>query len=74
MATEHDTQDTPSDPTAELDEDAIRVRAYEISERGSAGTPHENWQQAAAELLAEREAGNRGEDANAAAPRTRVGE
>ncbi|MGH2849704.1 MAG: DUF2934 domain-containing protein [Solirubrobacteraceae bacterium] len=72
MATENDSQDTASDPTAEFDEDAIRVRAYEISERGSAGTPHENWEQAVAELLAEREAG-RGEGANATAPSRPIG-
>jgi hypothetical protein len=74
MATEHDSQDTPADPTAELDKDAIRVRAYEISERGSAGTPHENWEQAVAELLAEREAGNEGERASAPPQSQRVGE
>jgi hypothetical protein len=74
MATERDPQDIPVDPSAGLDEDAIRVRAYEISERGSAGTPYENWQQAVAELLAEREAGNRGEDANPPSSSSRVGE
>jgi hypothetical protein len=54
MASEHDPKDSPADPSGGLDEDAIRVRAFEISERGSAGTPHENWEQAVAELLAER--------------------
>ncbi len=74
MATENDPQDSPHDQSAELDQDAIRVRAYEISERGSSGTPHENWQQAVAELLAEREEGNQSEGAIAPPPSQRVGE
>ena len=35
------------------DEDAIRQRAWEISQRANGGTPEENWQLAAEELRAE---------------------
>jgi hypothetical protein len=37
-----------------LSDDAIRRRAYEISERSDAGLPEENWDRAVAELQAER--------------------
>ena len=40
------------------DEEAIRARAYEISERGGGGTPQEHWEQAVEELRAERAAGH----------------
>ena len=36
------------------DEETIRQRAYEISQRDDAGSAHENWQRAQAELEAER--------------------
>jgi hypothetical protein len=33
-----------------LDDEAIRERAYEISQRPDAGTPEENWERAIEEL------------------------
>lgn len=38
-----------------VDEEGIRLRAYEISQREDAGTPEENWHRAIAELQAESE-------------------
>jgi hypothetical protein len=38
---------------AQLDEEAIRARAYEISLRADGGTPEENWRRAREELLDE---------------------
>jgi len=45
-------QASGSDP---LGEEAIRVRAYEISRRDNPGSPEENWEQAIVELRAERQ-------------------
>jgi len=47
--------ETSSDPSA-LDEEAVRVRAYEISLSEDAGTPEENWCRAEQELRKEAEA------------------
>lgn len=38
-----------------VDEEGVRLRAYEISQRPDAGTPEENWHRAIAELEAESE-------------------
>jgi hypothetical protein len=38
---------------AELDEEAIAGRAYEISQRADGGSPEENWARAREELLNE---------------------
>src|SRR5581483_5094850 len=38
----------------DLEEEAIRDRAYELSLNGSAGSPEENWERAQSELLAQR--------------------
>lgn len=40
---------------AQPDEEAIRDRAYEISQRPDAGSPEDNWDRAIAELRAEQE-------------------
>ena len=42
-----------------IDEEEIRRRAYEISQRPEAGGRDENWHQAVEELLRERESGER---------------
>jgi hypothetical protein len=39
----------------ELDEETIRSRAYEISQRAESGSKDENWHRAAEELRAERD-------------------
>ena len=39
-----------------LDDEAIRVRAYDISQRADGGSPEENWKRARAELLDEQAA------------------
>jgi hypothetical protein len=57
MALENDDQAGGNPAADELDEDAIRARAYEISERGEGGSPEENWDRAVAELRAEHAAG-----------------
>jgi hypothetical protein len=50
MATENNTSpDTPANDESAL-EDAIRLRAYEISQSGDSGTPEENWVRAEREL------------------------
>jgi hypothetical protein len=36
-----------------LDDEAIRVRAYDISQRADGGSPEENWKRAREELLDE---------------------
>jgi hypothetical protein len=41
--------------SAAADEDAIRMRAWEISRREDAGSPEENWQRAIDALRAEGE-------------------
>jgi hypothetical protein len=53
-----DTQrgDAPAARPEQADDEAVRVRAYEISQRPDAGTPDENWDRAAAELGVERDA------------------
>jgi len=43
------------DPTV-MDEDAVRLRAHEISQRPDAGSPEENWLRAVDELRSERAA------------------
>jgi hypothetical protein len=46
-------KDTPAETPAVDDlalEDAIRLRAYEISQSADAGTPEENWERAVREL------------------------
>ena len=49
---------TEGDPLADHpDEEAVRSRAYEISQRDDAGSPEENWQRAIEELQAERGGG-----------------
>ncbi len=50
MATTKNTsKDTPASDESAL-EDAIRLRAYEISQSGDSGTPEENWVRAEREL------------------------
>jgi hypothetical protein len=39
--------------TEELDEEAIRLRAYQISQGEDAGSPDENWERAVSELSAD---------------------
>ena len=41
---------------AGVDEDAVRARAYEISQGPDAGTPEENWHRAMAELRSKEDA------------------
>jgi hypothetical protein len=45
-------EDTESN-ASELDIEAIRARAYEISQRPGAGSPEENWHRAVEELNSE---------------------
>ena len=40
---------------SDIDQEACRERAHEISQSELAGTPEENWLRAEAELLAERD-------------------
>jgi hypothetical protein len=49
----------PEEP-AQLDEEAIRQRAYEISQRADGGSPEENWRRAREELLDEQWAAENG--------------
>ena len=47
------TESTEQPPTDRVDEDAIRARAYEISQQEDAGTPEENWERAEREVRGE---------------------
>jgi uncharacterized protein YegP (UPF0339 family) len=48
---EHLAGDDASEPThPEPDQEEVRQRAWEISQRTEAGTPEENWQRAEQEL------------------------
>jgi hypothetical protein len=50
MAAKNDTTaETPTVDDSAL-EDAVRSRAYEISQSADAGTPEENWERAVREL------------------------
>jgi hypothetical protein len=40
-------------PRSDIDEDAVRRRAYEISQRDDAGSEQENWERAERELEGE---------------------
>jgi hypothetical protein len=51
---EHLAGDEASEPTvADVDEAAVRERAWEISRRADAGSPEENWRRAQEELRRE---------------------
>ena len=50
-------EDALEGETIELDEQAVRDRAWEISQRPDAGTPEENWRRAQQELRQERQSG-----------------
>ena len=56
MTQDIDREDAPAATDDQPDDDVIRARAYEISQRADAGTPEANWDRAAAELRAERAA------------------
>jgi hypothetical protein len=45
---------------AQLDEEAVRQRAFEISQRADGGSPEENWRRAREELLDEQWAAEHG--------------
>jgi len=55
MTQDTDQEDNQTAHDEPLDDDAIRLRAYEISERSDAGSPQENWDRAAPQLRAERQ-------------------
>jgi len=50
-------EDVLEGETLDPDEQAVRERAWDISQRPDAGTPEENWRRAEEELREERRAG-----------------
>ena len=54
---ETDSEERAAGGSDATEEEAIRQRAYEISQREDAGSPEENWRRAKAELRGAREAG-----------------
>jgi hypothetical protein len=50
-------EDVLEGETLDLDEQAVRERAWEISQRPDAGTPEDNWRRAQEELRKEQNSG-----------------